>query len=308
MNEVANGTKTNANIDRIRSIYETASKRVLEILIPLDPISFSTADHAHALREVTETVDMLNFSIKTWAPGAIKSTYQDKAAVMRTRLELMGAKQKPFRKYDPSQHNKKIETLTRVILADYFKANRTIEKTARQYLAILAQAAAGLNKIEQIQEFDAAEVASWIKRIVAGSLRATTKYNEGTAHLTSKDIAAKIRAKLTEEVGGGAFININGRSYNIRDYSELVARTRMREAQTEATIDLCEEYENDLVQVDRHANPCELCAEYQGQVYSISGKHPHYPELPDGGPPWHPNCECSVSPTSETALRLRGRL
>jgi hypothetical protein len=142
-----------------------------------------------------------------------------------------------------------------------------------------------------IQAFTSEAIKDYIQKTVAGALAAKSKYNAGEADLTSKDISAKIRAKLLDQIGGGDFIIVNGKSFNVKSYAELVARTRMRESQTKATLDICSEFENDLVQIDRHDNPCEeICAEYQGNVYSISGKHPDYPELPDGGPPWHPRC------------------
>jgi hypothetical protein len=142
-----------------------------------------------------------------------------------------------------------------------------------------------------IQAFTSEAIKDYIQKTVAGALVAKSKYNAGEAHLTSKDIAGKIRGKLLDQIGGGDFIRINGKNYNLKSYAELVARTRMRESQTDATIAMCEEYENDLVQIDKHDNPCEeVCAEYQGKVFSISGKHPDYPELPDGGPPFHPRC------------------
>jgi len=64
----------------------------------------------------------------------------------------------------------------------------------------------------------------------------------------------------------------------------------MRESQTEAIKESMKQFDEDLVEIPVHDDPCETCAPYQGQVYSVSGKSESYPELPDGGPPWHPNC------------------
>jgi hypothetical protein len=142
-------------------------------------------------------------------------------------------------------------------------------------------------KLESVQAFSPEEVKALINRMVAASLKAKTKYNEGEAHLTSKDIAGKIREKLMGQLGGEDFIEINGRHYNIRDYAELVARTRMREAQTEAVKELARQFDNDLVQITTHDSPCSECAGYQGNIYSISGDTPGRELLPEGGPPWH---------------------
>jgi len=61
----------------------------------------------------------------------------------------------------------------------------------------------------------------------------------------------------------------------------------MREAQSESIKESMKEFGEDLVEIPVHDNPCEICAPYQGQVYSISGGTPGYPLLPEGGPPWH---------------------
>jgi hypothetical protein len=276
-------------IERIQSIYSRAAERIVGILSGLDPASFTSLEHGRALRDVQAAVDVLNIQVRSWAPGAIKAAYGESQAVARTRLELIGAK--ASRRYNPARRDKKIAALTKTILTDYWKANRTIEKTARQYLSVMSQASAGVKKVEQAQFFDAAEVKDFIRRTVAGVLGAVTKYNAGTAHLTSKDLAAKIRAKLLEKIGGGDFITVNGRDYNLKSYAELVARTRMRESQTDATIEACREYDNDLVQFSKHDNPCEICAQYEGNVYSLSGDNPDYEKLPDEAYcPVHPRC------------------
>jgi hypothetical protein len=289
-------------IRTIASAYAAAAGSIIATLSALDPESFSAVKGASALSKVKEIVRSLDSAVKRWASASIRAAYNEGAAVARTRLEAIGAEE---RRYNPKRHERKIGALTKTIMKDFWDANRTIEKMARRYLSVMVQAAAGVRKIEQAQAFDPGEVKEFIKRTVSGSLRATTKYNVGMAHLTSKDIAAKIRAKLMNQIGGGNFININGREYNLRSYSELVARTRMREAQTEATKELCKEFDNDLVEIPVHDNPCEICAPYQGQVYSISGTSNKYPELPDGGPPWHPRCEDLCNPTSENAQSLR---
>lgn len=296
-----------AQIERIRSAYSGAAARIVDTLSALDPATFTTVDHGAALRRIKEIVLTLNDQVRMWAPAAINAAYLESAGVAQTRLELIGAKKLPEWKYNPARHDRKIDALVKTVSRDFFKANLTIEKTAQKFLGVMAQAARGVAKVEaQAQEFDAETVAGFIKRTVAGSLRATTKYNEGMAHLTSKDIAAKIMAKLKDQIGGGDFIKINGRNYNLKDYAELVARTRMRESQSEATKELAQQFDNDLVQFSKHDSPCEVCGPLEGQVFSISGSDSEYPELTDDvTPPIHPRCEHNINPTSANALRWR---
>jgi len=295
-----------ARIAEIQAVYASAAERIITVLSSLEPDTYTATKSGTVLSEIRAIVRSLDAAVQIWAPGAIRAAYQESAGVARTRLEMIGAKRLPVNKYNPARHDKKIAALTKTIMTDYWKANRTIERTARKYLSVVSQAAAGIKKIEQVQMFDSATVKGFINRTVAASLAAKTKYNAGMAHLTSKDIAAKIRAMLLRQLSGENFITINGRDYNLRSYAELVARTRMRESQTEATKELCKEFDNDLVQFSKHDSPCEVCAPLEGQVFSVSGNDPDYPALTDDeSPPIHPNCEHNLNPTSENALAWR---
>ena len=146
----------------------------------------------------------------------------------------------------------------------------------------------------QIQQFSVED-----EGIISSIITDTIEAGRERAY-ASKRIYEYLRLKLLD----GNFIDKAGRNYNLRSYSEMVARTRLRQAQTDAVLNTCEQYENDLVQWSRHANPCGSCAFHEGKIYSLSGRHSKYPLLP-ARPPLHPNCEHDLSPTSEMAIEMR---
>lgn len=309
-------------VKSIGSAYGSAANKIARILGGLDPASYTATAGGAALAHVRAIVADLDSRARGWAERAIKAAYRESRAVATTRLEAIGAKPpKPKRGATAAEvkasrerpHAKAVARFIRVTAKDYIKANRTILTTAGKYLALVQIARRKLDKVPaEFQAFSSEEVKGWLNKMLKGALGARTAYNSGEAHLTSKDIAAKIRAKLLGQIKGQDFIRITGkdgvaRNYNLKSYSELVARTQMRQSQTEAVKKSCAEYDNDLVEIPPHSDPCPLCAPRQGKVYSISGKHPDYPELPDGGPPWHPNCEDVANPTSERALRWRNK-
>jgi hypothetical protein len=115
-----------------------------------------------------------------------------------------------------------------------------------------------------------------------------------------------------QKLNGGDVVEFVGQ-YKVRDYvklstdyAKMVARTTFAEAQTQATLDQCTRYENDLVQVSHHGTDCAICKEYEGKIYSISGNDPKCPKL-EKKPPFHGNCEHGLNPTSEEAIRVRER-
>lgn len=291
-----------ARIAEIQAVYASAAGRIIVALSSLEPESYTAAKSGAVLSQVKDIIDRLDTAVQMWAPGAIRAAYKESASVARTRLEMIGAKGLSTKKYDPARHDKKITALTKTVMTDYWKANRTIEKTARKYLSVVSQAAAKVKKIAQMQAFDIEDAWPWITRL----LKRARPADVAAATLSEGTLSRQIRDYLLSKLKGEDFIIINGRHYNVKSYAELVARTRMREAQTEATKELCKEFDNDLVQFSKHDNPCEECAKYEGEIYSISGNSDEYEPLSDEAtPPVHPNCEHNLNPTSENALAWR---
>lgn len=111
-----------------------------------------------------------------------------------------------------------------------------------------------------------------------------------------------IRAlKLELEKVHGETVEINGRSFDVRYYAEMVARTKTRQATVQARHGRLEALGLDLVSIVGRISD-NFCTAFLGQVYSLSGRHAKYPalaSLPGGGPPFHPNCSKSTRPFVE---------
>ena len=86
-------------------------------------------------------------------------------------------------------------------------------------------------------------------------------------------------------------------------YTSMVARSTTREAGNLARKNQLKEKGYDLMIMTEHYPTCEICAMYQGRVYSISGKDKRFPPLSkifsDGYMNTHPNCRHSVVPFIE---------
>ncbi len=117
-----------------------------------------------------------------------------------------------------------------------------------------------------------------------------------TAGETWVDMKQKVIEKLLDK-GQTAFVDRLGRKWRLDSYAEMVARTTTREASSIATINTCQEFGIDLVQISTHYPTCEKCAPLQGKVFSISGKDKRYPRLADEyRTPIHPNCRHVLMP------------
>jgi hypothetical protein len=113
-----------------------------------------------------------------------------------------------------------------------------------------------------------------------------------------------------EKIQSGKIITItdkNGKqiNYDAKKYAELVMRTRMRESETNATIQTGLSLGSDLVQVSSHNTNCDICAEYEGKIYSIGGVSKDFPKLEEE-PPFHPNCKHLLIVQFREILEHRG--
>lgn len=115
-----------------------------------------------------------------------------------------------------------------------------------------------------------------------------------TTEATPDNLKKVLKSRLVEAAGNGNVIEINGRKFKPDYYAELVARTRTREAQSRASIDAIMGFGEDTVRISSHNTETPLCQEYEGNVYSLTGKSP-FPIL-DQYPPFHVNCEHVITP------------
>jgi len=92
----------------------------------------------------------------------------------------------------------------------------------------------------------------------------------------------------------------NGAKMGLRGYTEMTSRTMVNNAARQGALNRQTQIGEDLVRMSSHYPTCELCAPWQGGIYSISGNS-DYPPLSTvkGSGAFHPNCKHSVSPYYE---------
>jgi hypothetical protein len=115
-----------------------------------------------------------------------------------------------------------------------------------------------------------------------------------------REVSKELKQRLLTEYADKP-IRIGGRNYQVDAYAKMVARTKTAEAQVAGTINRVAEAGEDLVMVSAHG-ATDGCGFYEGKVFSISGTSEKYPpvsHLPNGGPPFHPNCRHGLAPFVE---------
>ncbi len=277
-------------VAQIGKVYESAGIRLRDIFLSVMPGSFKTQNIPKAMGQVRTVVNGLDrISIK-WAPPSTKEAYNEAAAINRTRARALGFEPNP--KYDKDNHARTIEATQEAMTQDLVDANQSILVGAQSYFSSLAELGKEATELKAFWDMRDEE-------IIAGLLDDAIRDGESRQAL-SKKLLTYFRGLFGEM----QFITINGRNYQMKYYAELVGRTRLRHVQSESTLNMAAEYQMDLVEISNHGTTTVVCQEFEGNVYSISGKTKGYSKLKQE-PPFHPNCWHNMFVTSLGAIQVR---
>jgi len=278
----------------LQRIYGAAGHELRTLLLSIDLSTFDGAKAEEIKRKARRIVTYLNGVSGRWTRRTTKVAYEKAAEKAKVRLWKLG-RRIPRGKPPARSGPQVVEATADTAL---LKATGSIMRTVEQFVsAALMGTSATKSIIGVVQEFDYDDMEGEIADLAAQAVK---------QELSSGALKKQIMDRLRELVGDENFIQIGERMYNLGAYARMVARTTLREAQTQATLDQCATYENDLVEVSDHNTDCDICLEYEGNVYSLSGNDPEYPVL-DEQPPFHPNCKHSILPVSEAEISVRER-
>jgi len=263
--------------DKVRElarIYGTIEREIAREMASVDIGNYRELKAFSTQRKIDKLIKMLNRSAMRWSMKAVPEAYEKGHTVAETRLEILGIEKDGG--FQNKTHRQTIEYQIEKTMDILIRANQSIKMNVATFLYLAREAARGLS---QFQAFDMRD-EEFIDELLGDALR------EGE----TRGYAMKVvREYYQKRFGDAKFIRINGRNYELRAYADLVAKTRLRVVQTEAVLNTCKEFDNDLVQVSDHGTDCMICLPYEGNVYSLSGRSSAYPYL-DSYPPWHPRC------------------
>lgn len=259
--------------------YKDSQWKISQLLKSADLSSFAKFRAETLIRQIEAIVLSLDKNTYLWAKKYIQGSYN--MGIDIAYEEMKKLKVLRFVDYSAKIHTASVQVLIESVVIDLIKANESIKNLIGSFIRVTQQ-----SLLEDAE----------ISRVIAQGLI------EGESRRTVSNALLK---KFQEQLGNEQFIVINGRNYQPKYYSELIARTRTREATSRGTINTCLRYSVDLVQWDTHSEICEYCQQFAGRVYSLTGTDPDFPMLLQK-PPLHPNCKCIISPTTRTTLEDRG--
>jgi hypothetical protein len=262
------------------------------------------------ISEIATTTDTSNLY---WTKINARIRYEYESARQITRDFILGAfpdyYKKQIREELTRLKNKQIELPKTTTAKDFVSSHGSkqslrslMNETINSYRAGLLSGENTLRKLAMLTQQINVEEKKIEKAIADGYLE------KGTYQGSKK----KVRAELLKKSIDGKYITVidkNGKPTQWRadTYAEMVTRTKLMEASTQAVIDTAGAVGADLIQWSAHNTLCALCAEFEGMIFSLSGSDPDFPAATEL-PPRHPNCMHSTSIVFREFLDRQGTL
>jgi hypothetical protein len=284
-------TPENPAAKALGEFYDEVGEQIMLELLSVTVLNYTAAKASASKKKIDGMIKRLNVAAVRQSKIFVRDAYNKAKKIAITSLEVLGRdKEGP-----DSIHTKAIDDNVKRTSKVYVEANRSIKVFVNRYFFLLSKAAGGLMKLQEFGNLDAEDEAILLRRIKNAVKGAKSR----------QAVAPQIFDFFQRRVGEQSFIEINGRHYKLKPYSKLVARTEMRNTQSDGVVKSCNQYDNDLVEVSNHGTQTPICEPYEGNVYSLSGKHKTYPYL-DTTPAFHPNCQHFLIPTSDEAIAFGG--
>ena len=245
---------------RLVNEYKKAQKELVEKIAIKKARGTSLAFQRALLNDVNRTLAELQEKSLEWVENYIPTELR----LTETMIINNGAS--PLNKIPGATDRLKAQVAFTVL------NDRAIKILTNQTISIISVANASLNKeIKQVI----------MQKIIQGE--------------TIKQTRARIVDQLYGSLDPSGKIKIRGRMYDPTKYAEMVARTTTREVTNSVAISEADAVGSNLVQMSSHRNTCEICAPFQGRVYSLDPGNTEYPYLyddafPSGYKIIHPNC------------------
>jgi len=297
-------------IQGILDIYSDFTDKITDILFDGHPqlrFFLIQQENVETLRKATKWVNWfvpdIYYKEKERTGNKLESLGVDKKKKLNDDIKIQ-KRIRIFMKYILRMH-RSIIRIVKLFDETELKANETLDNEIVKLASI--QSFSG-KKVD----FRQTEIGREVKREVRSGLTVLKRYTrEGYAYrgtLSRGEIQKNLKKLFKEMFGELDFIEIRLkkggiRRYNVNKYIKMVARTEMRHITTQGMLQESKERENDLVIISNHAGICvsHVCDSFEGNVYSISGKHPDYPKLIEE-PPYHPNCKHSLHAITDSAI------
>lgn len=247
--------------DALIALYRDAYVELLERIAARSAAGRAVSYEAALLADIERILRQLDEGARAWIETQLPLAYQAGMAATLTQLTQMGLNPGTLRPSLVGIHRDAVAVLANNMLADLTEAHQLVGR-----------------RLQDV--FRQAGIEAVARKVATGQ--------------TARQAKAQLQQALVDQ-GIVAFADSRGRQWRLDAYAEMVARTTTREATNLGRLNQGTELGYDLVEITTHSPTCDICAAYQGRVYSVSGRDRRYPALYEtafrhGFHSIHPNC------------------
>ncbi|HUT19891.1 MAG TPA: phage minor capsid protein [Anaerolineae bacterium] len=286
---------------QLSQLYAQAERAILSILDRGDITSWNRAFKRQQLSQIRAVLAQLNGHTTQWARYHLPTLYQHGMRISDGHLMPGGLSKlahpgevTPMDLGMTRMHQRAIgvlaeNTATQLGEANSFCAQRIEDMIARAQ-RIAKVAGRDTARTSVLSSSMAEQLA--IRDTSLGAMQQAFAQGQ-----TSKQAAKAFNAKLRQQ-GITSFTDKAGKRWNMQTYSDMIARTVSQESQRHGSQNRLIERGYDLVEISSHANACDLCEPWQGEIVSLSGDDTAHASMADAVAEglFHPNCGHAVEP------------
>lgn len=268
-------------VDKLMSFYKSAFKSIWGILSSMIDIPlFSFYQQQSYLRQIEFILGELDQNNKEWVNEFITQAYHQGIAVTEYALGEYKSLTEATKGVSYSLYNRqRLEAHVADTYDDLLQATKNTEK----------------------------RVKDLVKQVVSKTIRSKAIQQMGRRAISNEIVNKLVEAGLSKSLKEDGWVGIvdkAGRRWNLSTYAQMVARTKLQQAQIEGTRNQAAARGVDMAIISRH-NAADACRQFEGMVISLSGSTPGlltYEELRQSNLIFHPNCQHSVSPIRDIKL------
>ena len=266
-------------IEKLIALYLAANDEFINLIINGMAVEYPT-DSVHVqsmtsmLSRITSLSNTLKNSTKPKVESVIKTAYESgylnasNSLDGNTTIEYTDTQQATLNKLLTDTYN------------DMLIATKYMSEAAKKFVRVKT------SQVMQLQQ-------------------AIRQGNKGLAYSLARQLEA---GKLSKDANSQAFTGIvdkAGRRWNLKNYSEMVVRTKAQQAHIYGTAEQAHELGCHLFIISSH-NATDACSHWEGKIISVGEEvegYPSYEEIASSLECFHPNCKHTITPVSEGVVK-----
>jgi hypothetical protein len=252
-------------IEQLIELYKATYKKLVEEIITAS--ESGKIQKARTMARINFELEQLGVDVEKWVRREIPQYYLDGANKSVQDLRKLGVDVTKSSGLAPINRDA-IAALTDEVSTSFAESIKSMSRNARRLLT-------------------EAEKQQITLTLAQGKL-------EGSA---LKTVASNV-AQLLKDQGLGALVDRGGKNWSFDTYAEMLVRTKAVEARNTGMANRMLQNGYDLVQVTDHGSDHPACAEWEGEILSVSGQTEGYATVADAQAAglFHPNCEHAINP------------